>query len=186
MVHAEVVPEARRGLRHRRVIVHPVGGAVRVVRVQHWGAQGGRVRAEAGRLRPHVPKVARPKVPHAAPDGAAEVVVAAAAREHRGHVGHEAVEAGAVVQRRGRRGLGLLGAGGVLQAGWRGGGAEEAGGVRDGDFQHRVLLRLHRSGCVLSARVVPPLPLPPEVPVVEHLLTVGIKSPVISFAFKNK
>lgn len=84
------------------------------------------------------------------------------------HVTNEAVEAGTVLCGRGGRGFGFAGRWRVLET--RRGRAHQTRGVLGLDTGASTV-------CVGSS-----LPLPPEVPIVEHLFAVGIQGPVISFA----
>lgn len=70
-----------------------------------------------------------------------------------------------------------------MQAGRRG--AQQAGGV--GELVWAVLgLDGQGAATVSAAQVCSPLSLPPEVAVVEHLLTVGVQRPVVSFTCIRK
>lgn len=103
------------------------------------------------------------------------------ARQQRVHAGYETVVTRAVLRgwRRGR--FGLRGGRGSVQAGR--GGTQEAGGV--GELV-RAVFRLDRESCaVSSAYVCSSFSLPPEVPVIEHLLTVGVQRPVVSFTWRR-
>lgn len=167
----------------RGVIVHPVGGEVRAVRVQR-GDEGGRVGAKSrlpglGQIPPNTQMPRRPEVPVA--------VAPHRGQQHRVHVGHEVAVARTVFRGRGRGRLGLGGGRGgggrgVLETRRGGGGARDAGGV--GDFQTAVL-RLDRRGRRVSVQIGPPLPLPPEVAVVEHLLAVRVQCPVVALPWRH-
>ena len=106
----------------------------------------------------------------------------AAARQQRVHAGHEVAVTRAVLRGRRRGRLGLRGGRGSVQAGR--GGAQEAGRV--GELVRAAVLRLdgQRGAAVGSGYVGSPLPLPPEVAVVEHLLTVRVQRPVVSFTWR--
>lgn len=108
---------------------------------------------------------------------------AAAAHQQRVHAGHEVAVTRAVLRGRRRGRLWFRGGRGSVQAGR--GGAEEAGRV--GEFVRAAVLRLdgQRGAAVGSGYVSSPLPLPPEVAVVEHLLTVRVQRPVVSFTWRT-
>ena len=95
-----------------------------------------------------------------------------------GHGGEEAVEAGG--GRRGRRGPLLRGAAGPGR-----GAVQEVLGLRGlGAAPQEAGLRfLGGQGAGAGGHVGFSLPLPSEVSVVEHLLTVGVQGPVIPFAW---
>lgn len=107
---------------------------------------------------------------------------AAAARQERVDAGHEAAETRAVLRGGRRRRLGLRGGRGSVQAGRRG--AQQAGGV--GELVWAVLGLDGERGAVSAAQVGSPFSLPPEVAVVEHLLTVGVQRPVVSFTWTRE
>lgn len=158
---------------HRRVIVH----SVVVVRVQRRD-ESGRVGAQPGHALPALGQSAempRAVVPLPGPSSVR------GGRQQRVDAGDEAAETRAVLRGRRRRRLGLGGGRRSVQAGR--GRAQEAGGV--GELV-RALLRLDGQRAAVSrAHVRSPLSLPPEVAVVEHLLTVGVQRPVVPFTWSR-
>lgn len=177
VVDAEMVGQ----ILHRRIIVHPV--AVRVQR----GYQYGRVGALPGHALPAVGQCP-PALPGAVVPLPGPRSLCGGGRQQWVDAGHEASETRAVFRGGRRRRLGLSGGRRAEQAG-RGRAEQTATVWQLLVVRATTLVRFdrQRAAAVVSCiHVRASLPLPPEVAVVEHLLTVGVQRPVVPFACDPK